>query len=127
MKLRWLSLVAVILAVALLPQVGFTEERIKIAYPTPSLSYFPIIVGWKAGFFQEQGLESEFIQLKTDLSIAGLIAGQVDYATPFSSIVRAAVQGVQVRAIMGLVDTAQHVLVVNPKVKSVKIPKGART
>ena len=45
------------------------------------------------GFFQEQGLDPEFIQLKTDISVAGLISGQVDYATPFSSIVRAAESG----------------------------------
>ena len=78
------------------------------------------------GFFQEQGLDPEFIQLKTDISVAGLISGQVDYATPFSSIVRAAVQGIGVRTIMGLVDTAQHVLVVNPKVTSVQELKGKK-
>lgn len=126
MRLHRIALVVVILAVGLFAQAGFAAERIKVAFPARSLSYFPIIVGWKTGLFREQGIEPEFIQLRTDLSVAGLISGQVDYATPFSSVVRAAVQGVEVRAIMGFVDTAQHVLVVNPKVTSVQDLKGKK-
>jgi len=126
MKVRRIALVVAILAVGLFAQAGFAAEKLKVAFPARSLSYFPIIVGWKMGFFQEQGFAPEFIQLKTDISVAGLISGQVDYATPFSSIVRAAVQGIEVRTIMGLVDTAQHVLVVNPKVTSVQDLKGKK-
>ena len=126
MNLRGIAFAVAILAVYLSAQVGFAAEKVKVAFPARSLSYFPIIVGSKMGLFQEQGLEPEFIQLRTDLSVAGLISGQVGYATPFSSVVRAAVQGVEVRAIMGLVDTAQHVLVVNPKVTSVQDLKGKK-
>lgn len=93
MKVCRIALVVAILAVGLFAQAGFAAEKLKVAFPARSLSYFPIIVGWKMGFFQEQGLDPEFIQLKTDISVAGLISGQVDYATPFSSIVRAAESG----------------------------------
>src|SRR3990172_2756600 len=126
MKMRGTAFVVAFLAVCIFVQPGLAAENIKVAFPARALGNFPIIVGWKMGLFREQGLESEFVQLKTDLSVAGLLSGQVDYATPFSSIVRAAVQGIEVRAIMGLVDTAQHVLVVNSKVNSVKDLKGKK-
>src|SRR5437016_1820177 len=32
----------------------------RVAYPSPSLSYFPLFFGWKEGLFAAEGLDLEF-------------------------------------------------------------------
>ncbi len=97
--------------------LGAALDTIKIAYPAVSLSYFPIIVAEKKGLFLDEGLKPIFIQIKTDIAVAGLISGEVDYTTAFSSVIRGAAMGTGVKAFMALVSRPQHVLVVNDRIK----------
>jgi ABC-type nitrate/sulfonate/bicarbonate transport system substrate-binding protein len=97
-----------------------------VAYPSPSLSYFPIWVGWKEGLFAAEGLDLEFTGLQSNLMISAILAGEVDYGTSFSSIVRAAATGADVRAILATVDRPQHSFIVGPSITSPEQLKGKR-
>jgi NitT/TauT family transport system substrate-binding protein len=97
-----------------------------VAYPSPSLSYFPIWVGWKEGLFAAEGLDLEFTGLQSNLMISAILAGEVDYGTSFSSIVRAAATGADVRAILATVDRPQHSFIVGPGITSPDQLKGKR-
>ena len=97
-----------------------------VAYPSPSLSYFPVWVGWKEGLFAAEGLDLEFTGLQSNLMISALLAGEVDYGTSFSSIVRAAATGADVRAILATVDRPQHSFILGPSVASPEQLKGKR-
>jgi NitT/TauT family transport system substrate-binding protein len=105
------------------PQVRYAA---RIAYPSPSLSYFPIYVGWREGLFAEEGVDLEWIGLQSNLMISALVSGEVDYGTSFSSIVRAAATGVDVRAILATVDRPQHTFVVSPEIVSGEQLRGKR-
>jgi NitT/TauT family transport system substrate-binding protein len=97
-----------------------------VAYPSPSLSYFPIWVGWKEGLFAAEGLDLEFTGLQSNLMISAILAGEVDYGTSFSSIVRAAATGADVRAILATVDRPQHAFILGPSVAGAEQLKGKR-
>jgi ABC-type nitrate/sulfonate/bicarbonate transport system substrate-binding protein len=101
-------------------------RTVRVAYPTPSLSYFPLYVGWKEGLFADEGLSLEFTQLQSNLMISAMLAGEVDYGTSFSSIVRAAATGADVRAILATVDRPQHSFVMAPSVASPEQLRGKR-
>src|SRR5207302_10785399 len=94
------------------------RKHVIVAYPSPSLSYFPLFVGWKEGLFAAEGLDLEFTQLQSNLMISAILDGEVDYGTSFSSIVRAAATGADVRAILATVDRPQHSFVLGPSVTS---------
>ncbi|HLH23775.1 MAG TPA: ABC transporter substrate-binding protein [Chloroflexota bacterium] len=97
-----------------------------VAYPSPSLSYFPLWVAWKEGLFAAEGLDLDFTQLQSNLMISAMLAGEVDYGTSFSSIVRAAATGADVRAILATVDRPQHSFVLGPSVTSPEQLRGKR-
>jgi ABC-type nitrate/sulfonate/bicarbonate transport system substrate-binding protein len=97
-----------------------------VAYPSPSLSYFPLWVGWKEGLFAAEGLDLEFTQLQSNLMISAILAGEVDYGTSFSSIVRAAATGADVRAILATVGRPQHSFVLGPSISSPEQLRGKR-
>jgi ABC-type nitrate/sulfonate/bicarbonate transport system substrate-binding protein len=47
-------------------------------------------MAWREGIFAEEGIDPELTSLQTTLIISGLLAGEIDYGTSFSSIVHAA-------------------------------------
>ena len=108
------------------PAAAPVPRTVRVAYPTPSLSYFPLYVGWKEGLFADEGLSLEFTQLQSNLMISAMLAGEVDYGTSFSSIVRAAATGADVRAILATVDRPQHSFTLGPSVASPEELRGKR-
>ncbi|HEY7063549.1 MAG TPA: ABC transporter substrate-binding protein [Chloroflexota bacterium] len=102
------------------------HKHVLVAYPSPSLSYFPLFVGWKEGLFAAEGLDLEWTQLQSNLMISAMLAGEVDYGTSFSSIIRAAATGADVRAILATVDRPQHSFVVPAAITSGEQLRGKR-
>ena len=55
-----------ILAAGLLggPSETFSAAPTRIGVPSPSVSYFPVIVASRKGFFAQEGISAEFIVMK---------------------------------------------------------------
>jgi ABC-type nitrate/sulfonate/bicarbonate transport system substrate-binding protein len=53
--------------------------KIRIAIAPPSLSYLPIYVAAKRGFFTKRGLDVELIQMTAPLTAAAVLNRSVDY------------------------------------------------
>jgi NitT/TauT family transport system substrate-binding protein len=94
------------------------RHDVRIGYPSPSPGVLPIYVAWREGIFAEDGLDPELSSLQTNLIISGLLAGEIDYGTSFSSVVHAAATGADVRAIFAIVARPQHSFVVRPEITS---------
>jgi len=56
MKVCRIALVVAILAVGLFAQAGFAAEKLKVAFPARSLSYFPILLDGRWGFSKSRAL-----------------------------------------------------------------------
>jgi NitT/TauT family transport system substrate-binding protein len=99
-------------------------ERIAIATPSRGLFEFPVVVAMRKGFFKDEGIDVDKIQMQPAVAVKALVSGDVDYLLAWGSALRAAVTGVPIKAVLGMVSRPLHVLVARPEIKTPKDLKG---
>lgn len=99
-------------------------ERITIATPSRGLFEFPVVVAMRKGFYKDEGMDVDKVQMQPALGVKALISGDVDYLLAWGSALRAAVTGVPVKAVVGIAGRPLHVLVARPEIKTPKDLKG---
>ena len=99
-------------------------ERVVMATPSRGLFEFPVVVAMRKGFYQEEGIEVDKIQMQPAIGVKALVAGDVDYLLAWGSALRAAVTGVPIKAVVGFAGRPLHVLIARPEIKSPKDLRG---
>jgi NitT/TauT family transport system substrate-binding protein len=91
-----------------LPELQSPEPRILKVGTKPYLSYAPFFVAQEEGFFSEQGLEVQFVELEPRATLPALMEGDVDVTAGLVSagILNAIARGGRVRMVAdkGYVD-----------------------
>ncbi|MGH7767559.1 MAG: ABC transporter substrate-binding protein, partial [Candidatus Binatia bacterium] len=64
------------------------------------------------------------IRMNTPTTVTALMTGDIGYTLLFGSVVRAALRGMPIRALAGLLDAPTHALIAKPEYKSLKDLKG---
>ena len=72
-----------------LPQTPSRTEKVRIAYPSRGITVLPLRIAQVKGFFKDEHLEPEIIQMGVPVTIAALANGNIDYGAPTDSILRA--------------------------------------
>ena len=99
-------------------------KPVVIATSSVVLTNTPIWVGIEKKFFEESGLTIQYIVIRSDLAVKGLISGDVDYMQSSSSVLRAAVAGAPLVTILGVYNRTFFDLVARPEIKSLGDLKG---
>jgi NitT/TauT family transport system substrate-binding protein len=99
-------------------------ERIVIGTPSRGLFEFPAVIALRKGYYKDEGLEVDKVQMQPAIAVKALISGDIDYLLAWGSAVRAAVTGVPLKAVVGMASRPLHVLVARPDIKSPKDLKG---
>jgi len=99
-------------------------ERVTIATPSRGLFEFPVVVAMRKGFYKDEGIEVDKIQMQPAIGVKALMSGDVDYLLAWGSALRAAVSGVPIKAVVGFAGRPLHVLIARPEIKSPKDLKG---
>ena len=84
----------------------------------------PIYTAYEKGFFKDEGIDVDKVQMQPALGVKALISGDVDYLLAWGSALRAAVTGVPVKAVVGIAGRPLHVLIARPEIKTPKDLKG---
>jgi NitT/TauT family transport system substrate-binding protein len=103
---------------------AFAAERVIMATPSRGLFEFPVVVAMRKGFFKDEGIEVEKVQMQPALGVKALMTGDVGYLLAWGSALRAAVTGVPIKAVVGFAGRPLHVLIARPEIKSPKDLKG---
>ena len=77
-------------------------------------------------FFTDEGLDADIVVMGAAPSIAALSNGAIDYSLLTGTVIRAAVRGLPVRLIAGLMTSSPHVLLARSEIKSVKELSGRK-
>src|SRR4051812_4578957 len=93
-------------------------EHIIIGTPSRGLFEFPAVVAIRKGFYRDEGLETDKVQMQPAVAVKALISGDIDYLMAWGSAVRAAVTGVPLKAVVGMAARPLHVLVARPGIKT---------
>jgi len=116
-------LISLAAPLALFPP-AFAAERAMIGTPSHGLFEFPVVVALKKGFFRDEGLNAEKIQMQPAIGVKALVSGDIDYLLAWGSTLRAAVTGVPLKVVAGMASKPLHVFVVRSEIKSGKDLKG---
>jgi len=99
-------------------------DRIRVALTTKDFGYLPLFVGMRAGFFADEGLDLQWIQVRSNVTTSALIAGEIDVAASAGSAMRVAARGAALRAIFFPYYKCTFVLMGAPEIKTVQDLKG---
>jgi ABC-type nitrate/sulfonate/bicarbonate transport system substrate-binding protein len=99
-------------------------KNIVIATSAVVLTNTPIWVGIDRKFFEEAGLRVDYVVMRSDLAVKGLITGDVDYMQSSSSVLRAAVAGAPLVTILGVYNRTFFDLVARPEIKTLNDLRG---
>ena len=94
--------------------------KIRLAQPVTAMMYAPLYFGVHQGIFADEGFELEFMTMRTDLAIAALGTGDVDYIVHGGAALRAAAQGFPLKLIFALDDKTPFWLAARPQIKNVR-------
>ena len=99
-------------------------ERIRVALPDKSFGQLPLFVGIRAGLFRDEGLETQWILVRSNAITPALMAGEIDVAAAAGSTMRVAVRGAPLKAIFFPFYKSTFVFVAAPEITRVQDLKG---
>jgi ABC-type nitrate/sulfonate/bicarbonate transport system substrate-binding protein len=104
-----------------------TAQKARVAMPAKSMTFLNFYVGDKFGIYKAEGLELSLEVIKTEVGVAGMVAGEIDYTTAIGSAMRAAATGVPIKAAMFSMDRVIIYMLAKPTIKSIEELKGGKT
>jgi ABC-type nitrate/sulfonate/bicarbonate transport system substrate-binding protein len=111
--------------------VGYVEshaaEKIRISVSGDyNMIFLSAGVAQHRGFFKDERLDADIFLMGAAPSIAALTNGDIDYTLLIGTVIRAAIRGLPVRLVSGLMTNSPHVLLAPPGIKSVKELRGKK-
>jgi NitT/TauT family transport system substrate-binding protein len=96
-------------------------EKIRISVSGGyNMIFLPAGVAQHRGFFKDEGLDADIIVMGATPSIAALTNGDIDFTLLTGTVIRAAIRGLPVRLVAGLMTSSPHVLLARPEIRSIK-------
>lgn len=92
---------------------------VRIGVPSPSVSYFPLVVAWKKGFFTQEGIQTEFIMMRPSIVPAALSNGEIQFTTATGTAAGAILRGFPFKIVTYYSHRLMDSLVVKPGIKTV--------
>jgi NitT/TauT family transport system substrate-binding protein len=102
-------------------------EKVRVAMPSKSMTFLNFYVGDKFGAYRAEGLDVSFEVMKSDIGVAAVISGEMDYISAIGTTLRAALAGVPLKATMFTMDRVIFFLTAKPDVKTVADLKGGKS
>jgi NitT/TauT family transport system substrate-binding protein len=96
----------------------------RVGVPSPSVSYFPLIVAWKKGFFSQEGIHVEFITMRPSIIPAALSNGEIQYTTATGTAAAANLRGFPFKIVAYFSTRLVDSFVAKPQIKSVADLRG---
>ena len=100
------------------------NELIRIAYPSRGMTVLPLRLAQTQGFFQQERLDAELIQMRAGITVTALASGDIQYGAPTDSIVRSAARGQPLKGLLSFVNKPMHYLVAKANFNSVEELRG---
>src|SRR5262245_21716403 len=106
------------LAVWLLSAFPLHAKDLVIATSSMTLTSVPYLVAIDKKFFEKEGLTAQYIVMRSDVAVKGLLTGDVDYNQSVSSVLRAAVAGAPLVTVAGIYNRTFFELIARRDIKS---------
>jgi NitT/TauT family transport system substrate-binding protein len=99
-------------------------RKVTLAYSAVSMTWLPVKAAVDKGFFRDEGLEPQLIQMRGNVATAALATGDLDFSLNISPVLNGAIQGLGLKLVAGLNTRPLFSLVVRPEFKTAADLKG---
>jgi ABC-type nitrate/sulfonate/bicarbonate transport system substrate-binding protein len=99
-------------------------RKVTLSYSAISMTWFPVKVAIEKGFFRNEGLEPQLIQMNGNVATIALANGYVDFSLNISPVLNGAMQGLGTKLVAALNSRPFFSLVVRPEINSPADLKG---
>jgi len=100
--------------------------KVRISYSSRSNSNTPFQIGLSKGFFAEEGMDVELIQVNPRLGATAVLNGDLDFTTTFGTTLRGIIGGFPIKFVAISVKKSEHFLVVRPEIKDFRDLNGKK-
>jgi ABC-type nitrate/sulfonate/bicarbonate transport system substrate-binding protein len=100
-------------------------QKVKIAVSSRGIAFIDLYIARDRGFFREEGLEAELVQVAANVATAALVSGELDALGAVGLAARASQTGLPVKVLAVTGHRALFWLVSKPELKSIPELKGA--
>jgi NitT/TauT family transport system substrate-binding protein len=108
-------------------RVNHAAEKIRMSVSgSYNMIFLAAGVAQHKGFFKDEGLDADIVVMSAPASLAALSNGDIDYTLLTGSVIRAAIRGLPVRIVAGLMSSSAHVFLSRPEIKTIKELSGKR-
>ena len=90
------------------------------------MTELPNYISLRNGFFHEEGLETKFVQARSNILVAALASGSMTCVTSITTSIGAALAGIPVKAVTGVTKNNPDFLMARPPLSSVEELKGKK-
>src|SRR5262245_60066417 len=73
------TILGALLSIFVLHTSLHAADKIRIGFPDLAATFVSLAVGEKRGFFQEQGIQAEFIRINPAIALQAVVGGEIDY------------------------------------------------
>lgn len=108
------------------PARGAQAQKVRLSYSSRSNSVTPFQLAAVKGFYREEGLDVELIQVNPRLGAMAVMNGDLDFTTTFGTTLRGVLQGLPLRFLAVSVKKSEHFLVARRDIKDVQELKGKK-
>lgn len=100
--------------------------KVRMSYSSRSNSITPFVIAYRKGFFAEEGMDVEMIQVNPRLGATALLNGDIDFTATFGTTLRGIVGGFPIKFVAVSVKKSEHFLIVRPEIKEVRDLNGKK-
>lgn len=103
---------------------GAEARKAAFSYSAVSMTWFPVKVALEKGFFLNEGIEPQLIQMNGNIATVALANGHIDFSLNISPVLNGAMQGLGTKLVAALNSRPLFALVVRPEIRSPADLKG---
>ena len=98
MRVLSMLLLATILGLIVAPAVE-ADDTVRIAVSVRNVVLMPYYFARDKGFFEREGLRAEIIQIRSNLQVAGVASGELDFMSGVGTAIDAAQKGAPLKVL----------------------------
>jgi len=99
-------------------------ETVTIGFPSRSMTELPNHIAVAKGFYREEGIDARLVQARSNVLVAALASGSMDYITSVNSSLSGIMSGVPAKVIAIITKNNPDYLMAEPEIRSLKDLKG---
>src|SRR5262245_31886769 len=91
---------------------------LRVGVASPSVSYLPLIVAWKMGFFAQEGVQTEFIVMKPSIIPPAMVNGEIHLTTATGTAIGATLRGFPFKTVIFFSNKLMDSLITRAEIRT---------